>query len=281
MSLVESGFPTHHTGVEAWELDHNAHWNVRYYLRSFQAAAQVTAAMAGTDSPPAGDTWHYRFHRELADTSPVEVRSAAIADGPFAGAVVHALTSNCRLSATAFDQSGTAAATLPTVSAEQAKLALPRGIDGTPHAVAEEAVPSDARVVEHGLVQPAELDHGGNLAMDQLMKRISTASRDMLNHLGFTREFIREHGVSRMNVETKLTRHAPCGVGVRLRGVARLITTSRKSFILQHQLFQPGIAHIATVEHCLVTVDLSTRRAVELPDFLRGRLADMTELKSR
>lgn len=269
MDIATVGVPTFFTRAEAWECDHNQHWNVRQYLRVFQQAGFVASDMSGRPAGGAGYTQHTRYHRELLETAPVEIRSATLADGDLAGATVHLLSSNGKLSATAIEQPGHAGGALPEVASAEVALALPRGVDGAPHQPDNSPLPKDGRIIEHGLVQPRETDHTGALAIDWMMGRIAAASNNLLAGLGFTPEFVRESGISRMGVETKITLHAPVPVGIRLCSVVHIATTGRKNMVLKHRFFTPDKMPVAAVDQSLVTVDMKTRRATVLPDFLR------------
>ena len=275
MDWSSFGRQTYNTRVEAWECDHNQHWNVRNYLRSFQMAGFVTADMSGAARDiQHASTLHARFHRELFQASMVKVRSARIADGEYAGAIAHVLISDGRLSATALEQSNYDACALPGVKAVDVKLALPRGVTGGPHEPDQPPVPEDAWRVELGMVQPLEVDHTGTIMTDQLMRRIATASSDLLNDLGFTPEFVETARVSRMGVEIKITRFDRIPVGTRLSGTGRIAEVNGKSVVIRHQIFRPDGTIVAAADQGLVTVDMTTRRAIEVPDFLAKAVSD-------
>jgi hypothetical protein len=103
------GTATYHTRVERWECDYNDHWNVQFYGRSFQMAAEAIAVRA-TGANPGADatrTRHLRFHGELTVSAPIEVRSARLADADhLEEATVHLLFSAGRIAATALDLPG-------------------------------------------------------------------------------------------------------------------------------------------------------------------------------
>jgi acyl-CoA thioesterase FadM len=268
MDISQIGTPTYYTRVEAWECDHNQHWNVRQYMRVFQQADFVTADICGADPIAGPIAQHTRYHRELVQTAPVEIRSAILGDGAFAGAVVHLLSSEGRLAATALTQTGHARSGLPLVSAADVALALPRGISGEMHKPA--TAPKGRHIYEQGIVQPRETDHTGALGIDWLMGRIAAASNDFLAGLGFTPTFVRDSKISRMGVETKITVFAPIPVGTRLQSVVGISHVGSKNMILAHHFFSPGGTPLAQVDQSLVTVDMTTRRATELPEFLRN-----------
>lgn len=271
MPISQIGIPTYHTRVEAWECDHNQHWNVRNYLRVFQQATFVVADLQSTvPDLSAAITQHTRYHRELFNTSEVEVRSAVLADGPFEGALVHILSSGGKLSATALMQIDWRAENLPRVFASDVLAAMPRGIDRTQQTQRSGKPSGDMPIVEHGFIQPVEVDHTGSLTTDRLMGRIATASNRMLFAAGFTPEFTKTHGISRMGIETRITRFSPMPIGMRLCSTLRATKIERKLAVLSHSFFTPDGTEVASADQALLAVDMKTRRATDLPDFMHS-----------
>lgn len=264
------GVATYHTRVESWECDHNGHWNVRNYMGVFQKARDVAATLSGAeDAVPLGRLLHMRFHHELFEMAPVELRSARLADGDFKGATVHLLYSGDVLSATALEPHGTPNPDLPEVASDAVKRAFPRGLDPKEIGIAPGAKATPERQFQHGFVQPHELDHSGTLSAEFTMARCATASQHILHGLGFSNDYTKETGISRMSMVAKLIRHAPCGVGTQLIGRARYEMRSSKAFRLVYDMEDLEGRAIATVEQLLLTVNLNTRRIVDAPAFLR------------
>ena len=211
-----------------------------------------------------------RFHRELVQTSPVEICSAILADGAHAGALVHLLSSEGRLAATALEGPALPACDLPGVSADHVGPALPRGLQGGAHVRRDPVATDGFKVIEHGLVQPREADHTGALAVDFLMGRIAAATNERLSQLGFTPEFVRSQQISRMGVESRVTIFDAIPVGTRLRSVARIVKAEGKNIVVRHSFFDTGGKARAASDQSLVTVDMTTRKACALPDFMIG-----------
>lgn len=270
MDICSVGMPTYYTRVEAWECDHNQHWNIRNYLRSFQQASDVVADMSGVASPDNGKvTRHSRFHGELFQTANVTVRSTVVADGAYAGALVHLLSSNGRLSATSLDQPGLAADFLPRVATDDITLALPRGLDGRRLEVATPWGHGET-VLEHGFVHPAEVDHTGALPTEGVVRRVAIASNALLAGLGFNDEYIRTHKISRMGAEMKVTHFQPCAVGARLRSIARITSAGRSSLFINCWLITPTEEVVAQIAQCVLFVDMTSRRVTRVPEILRS-----------
>ena len=266
--MSEIGTPTYYSRVERWECDYNNHWNARYYGRSFQMAAEALATPPGASGPGGATTplRHLRFHSELFVSAPVSVRSARLASGPHEGAIVHLLSSGDTLSATALDLPGGNAG-LPPVDPEDVPLALPRGLDLDPMG----DWPAEGRydlTVPLGPVRPSDLDHTGEMLFEQIIRHSSVSSHAQLNGLGLTPEFSNETGINRMGVEFLVSRGIAPAAGTPLFAKSKLQRIKGKSFWCAHRIGTDLGETVATIEQCLLTVDLNTRKAVAVPDFL-------------
>ena len=263
------GLPTYHSRVERWECDTNNHWNTRFYARGFQLAAETVAETPEGRSIGAGciDARHMRFHGELMAGAPVEIRSLVIGGGVFDGHVLHLLSSDGRLSATALDRPAVPLRALPEAPAKELAIALPRGIGLT----AQEAA-ADPVTVELGPVRPLDCDHTGALTFENIVRLVVMGSHKKMNQIGFTPEFISGHGISRMAVEFRVDLHDRCSPGEMLQAVSDLASASGKSFNIAHRLYTRSGRLVATGTQCLVAVDLATRRATTLPDFINAAI---------
>jgi acyl-CoA thioesterase FadM len=269
MDVERLGRATLHSRVERWECDFNDHWNVRYYVRTFQLAAEAIATPPGGVSLGAGlvRARHLRFHRELFVNAPVEVRTALVADGPFQGAAVHLLCSEGHLAATALEHLRAGGAALPKVRARDLVLALPRAVAVTGAVFVDGGATTEIAL---GPIRPGEIDHTGALLWEELMRRLSLVSHQHVANLGFTRDFVRQSGVNRMSAEIRVERLAEAVLGTCLRAKARLVEVGRKSFTTESRIETESGTLLASIRQTLLVVDLTTRRAVEAPDFLRA-----------
>lgn len=275
------GTPSLHSRVERWECDFNDHWNLKFYARSFDAAAAVMAAKAGAPAADGGFTRHMRLHSELFVSAPVEVRSGRVPGaGPgamqgaetIAGAGVHLLFSGTRLCATALDlpDDGEAApawvSAAPEIPADALIPALPRGVAPGP------ALPAAAPAgtpFELGPPHPFELSAAGAPTGEALVRRLSVVSSHFLDRIGFTPDWSRDNGVTRMAVEMKMTRHAAPRPGAVLRMDAALLSVGAKSFVMACRLWDQDGRCLVSVEKCMLCVDLKTRRAAPVPAMIR------------
>lgn len=267
MDATTIGRPTLTTRVESWECDFNDHWNARFYGRSFQLAAERVATLGGRENPGMAllGSRAIRFHRELRAGTAVEVRSARVSEGDYAGAVIHLLSGGGRLSATALDLPGRGAEALPGVGPEIGRLAFPRGAP-TP---AEEDSWTGSDIAETGAARPPEFDHAGALLHEDIVRRAAFGLHAMLDRFGFTTRFEARSRIGRMVVESRVTPLGPCQPGAMIRVRSRIARVGERSFGTRHRLETDRCVPIARIEHSLVAVDLETRRAVEVPDFLR------------
>lgn len=256
------------TRVETWECDHNGHWNTRFYTRAFQYASETAALLGGNGNPGAATigSRHIRFHRELLCGDPVLVRSAAIRGGRWDGAVVHWLESDGVLSATALDMPGRANRHLPQVPEEAAASALPRGL--VHEAPLTQGAVVAGRRAPLGILRPGDCDHTGALTFDELFRYVSYASYDHHVSLGYSPQFIAQTGVGRMVVEMRTTWLGQASAGMGIRSNSWLVHAQGKSFSTAHHLETLSGTPIALVELCLVAVDMQSRRATHVPDFL-------------
>lgn len=270
MDVDRIGIATLHTRVERWECDFNDHWNARYYVRSFQMAAERVEVLDDEANPGLAlqGTRHIRFHREMFVGTAIEVRSARVARGKYAGAVVHLLSGDGRLAATALELPGKGARHLPSIDPAIVKPAFPR-LAEEPTALEWLADTPDTRIAESGPVRPAEIDHTGAILVEEIVRRVAYALHHFLDRLGYTPDFLAETGISRMAVESAITPVATCPPGTLLRVRSRVVAVGRKSFTTKHRLETLSGSPIAVVQHSLVAVDLATRRAVEVPGFIR------------
>lgn len=264
------GLQTFLTRVEDWEHDFNGHWNTQFYGRAFAEATDVVAALGGY--PVGGEgpaSWHMRFHRELFSATVVELFSSVVAEGEFAGGLLHILNGNGRLSATALGLPGPSGGVLPESSPDLLSRALPRGLVGDDadwRAVARDP----QRSVPLGILRADHLDERGRLPLGQMWRFCGHGSHDHHVRLGLSPGYAEETNVSRMLVEMRTTLLTGCRPGGLLRMDSRLVSVQRKSFVTAHLLRTEDGQPMARMELCLLAVDMVTRRPTNVPEFLRA-----------
>jgi acyl-CoA thioesterase FadM len=272
MSPINTGYVSNITRAETWECDYNGHWNTRFYTRAFQYASETVAMLNGKGNPGAATirSRHIRFHRELLSGDPVLVRSSAIQDGHWRGAVVHELESEGVLSATALDSPGCASPHLPQVPEAAVAHALPRGL--VHDAPVDQGTLVDGRRANLGILRPDAYDHTGALSFDELFRYLGYAGYDHHVSLGYSPQFTTQSGVGRMVVEMRATwlGQAPAGMGICSN--SWLTHAQGRSFATAHYLKTLDEQPIALIELYLVAVDMKSRRATHVPDFLLNQI---------
>lgn len=265
----EFGVATHHSRVESWECDLNQHWNARFYHRSFQMAAERIETLCGRPNRGTLAVAHrvVRFHRELFVGTSVEVRSARIGGGEHEGCVLHVLSGDGKTAATALDRPRRPALVLPQVDPDAFGWALPRTMNAAE--VAWSPDDPNAAMSETGPVRRAELDEHGVLFVDEIVRRAAIGVHHQLSRLGFTAEFTQATAISRMSVELAVTPLRACDPGVPLIVRSGLSYVRDKAFSTFHLVVTPDGTLVARTANTVVPVDLKTRRAVPVPEFIR------------
>lgn len=259
------GHPTFHGRVESWECDFNGHWNTRFYCRSFQTAAEVAAAINGRADPDgvAVTHRHMRFHRELLcnDSFTIDSFDHAVEDEPV---TTHRMFRDGRLLATATDFGLPRNQSLPPLPDDLRRLSGPRGLPmrGQPPALA------GAQMLELGPALPDEVDAGGGLGFTAAAQRLAVIANHHLTRLGFARDYTIKTNIGRMLAEMRYTRLGPCAPREFLRGTGQIVAASGKSFTTVNLISSHAGAPVAMFETCLLAVNLETRRAVEVPEFV-------------
>lgn len=268
----EAGVPTLHTRAEAWECDFNGHWNTRYYCRAFQTAAEVAAMLDGiTDRDNViVEQRQMRFHSEVRGGDPITIRSYDIPDAAGAPVTAHYMSRYGKVVATALDYGLPRRKRLTELLSADAAQALPRGLTGPATAAWEPDAERDS-LYELGPVRPEELHGDGTMQFWSSVARMSHASHHHDLGLGFTLELMKEAGVGRMLAELRYTRLGRCTPGDFLSGASRMTSAKGKAFTTAHFLYTHNRAPVAIFDLCTLAVDMRTRRAIALPDFVKAR----------
>lgn len=282
--------------VEAWECDSNAHLNVQFYWKRFEAAAAALHAMAGR-APGRLRVRHVRYHREqrLDETSAID--SGVVTEGPAAGQLLHRMTMpDGRLSATALDlydaadglpgaaaladQPGAAAALddLPGRAApEDLPDALPRGIPaGAAEAIDARGLLAAGRAVvsEVSVADPMRFDAGGAFLPHQFTALFSNGAAHVWQSVGVTADWLAERRLGRVAVEQQMTLLEPVRPGAVLRQISWVSAAAGRTVRLAHQIEDLGSgAAVARGEVTALLLDLQARRTVALPEDLAARAA--------
>lgn len=269
--------------VNTWECDENDHWNVQFYARAFEQAAEIAAALTGRAHERRHLVRHVRYHREMHSAQSMSIHSVRIADGHFAGSIAHLLTEagSGNLAATALDTrlDGSEAAPLPEVPEAAIAQALPRGV---PAGVEEPAdtgslLAAGRAVAGHlGVVRSQETDREDRLLAAAVVSRFTDSASHIWSHVGIGEEWLTRSGHGRVAVEMKLVMLAGAREGDALRQVSWIDDMQEKTFAIRHQLEHIGSGEIAATGSVRALVmNLSTRKAAPLPREMRDSYAAM------
>ena len=269
--------------VNSWECDENRHMNVQFYLRRFETASAIFAALAGTGLSDASmvKTRHVRYHRELIEADCIRTVSGTVTDGPFSGRVLHAIyhTGNGALCATALDElvSQEIAARLGELSAADADitaLASPRGLDdGDIEAAGYDAMLASGEAVTsfRHVLGPADCDRDGNILSSTFISCFTDGAPHAWDLTGLTSTWLQGQNFGRVAVELKLQRCAEACPGDILELVSWAGDIQEKTFRISHvvrNMVTREVLALGQVRN--VVLDLETRRVVKLPGFVHG-----------
>lgn len=189
----------------------------------------------------------HALHHELRTLCSVSVRSCLVRGGEYDGTVLD----------------------LPSVDDTELGQALPRSLTApVTWDWPAETAPAEAPVPV-GTIRPSETDHRSSLLAEYMVRFWAQASHEFFGSLGFTPEFTSREQINRVLVEVRLTWYDNSRAGDRMTVASRLSSTGRKTMEVTHLLQPFGGGPTAVVEQTALAVNLQTRRAVELPDFLR------------
>lgn len=272
MTDLFSGRTTFHTRADAWECDFNGHWNTKYYCRSVQAAAEVAASLSGQPGlavPPR----LMRFHSELRAGDPVVIHSCNLRATDGADRIAHILTSEDKIAATALDDGCARNPDLPDLPETLISKVQPRGLPVSAMVPWTEIEPRQDQVVELGPVEEGETYPDGRLHYLPLASRLAIASHHHAMGIGYTMGFTARTGIGRMLVEMRSTPLGPAPVGTFLRGVSRIVSAEGKAYRTAHRIETHAGTYVAMFELAMLAVDMTTRRATQLPDFVTAALS--------
>lgn len=277
MAAPAGWITTHRSFVNNWERDENDHWNVQFYFRAFQQASEIFAVQAGEQNPASASALcrHIRFHRELRAAQSLSVKSALVANGAFAGRIVHRLedSQTGQLAATALDQAGYDTNALPAVEGSETSEATPRGVapePGEPVDPAPLLQDGTAFQSHYSVVTAAETGIDGELTANGICSRLTDSAPHVWHHAGLTGEWLEKNNCGRVAVEFKMTRFTGIPAGTPIVILSWIPLIEEKTMLLRHQLQNMTTGEtLAGAEVRALIMDLTARKAVPIPDFVR------------
>jgi acyl-CoA thioester hydrolase len=293
-TLIEVG----RNSVQSWECDTMGHMNVQFYVaRASEGLAALAAELGlGPNYTRVHDTafypidQHLRFLRELRPGTPFTMHAGVLeAEGHSLRAYLemrHALTeapaATFIMDCIFAERSGLRPKSMPSGAFERVdilKTVLPA--HGTPRGVSL-GEPGDAPTLEYanslnlfhtyqGVVMPQDCDTFGYMMTRAYMGRVSDAIPNLLAQL-----IGRDRGQSDVGgaaLEYRFVFRKAAQVGDVLGLRSGLKSVGGKTYTFVHWLFDLDTGDIvATAEAIAVSLDLTARKAIEIPPEMRAQL---------
>jgi acyl-CoA thioester hydrolase len=265
--------------ANAWECDEMGHLNVRYYLAKAEDALAGLLGDLGTSSRTVRRL-HVRYHRETRAGTPLLARGGVVACGPTPVVYLEFVS--------AFD--GVVRATLavtldgdalpPCRTVALPAHGAPRGLPQTEPRTSVSLAEADAaglREIYRGLVRREQCDDSFELRPHQVVALISDGVAHLMMqitpHRGLGAASL---GIGGAALEQRIIHRAPCRSGDELTIRSGVIDAAGKTMRFCHWLLNRRTGEaVATCEVVAVAFDLTTRKALALPEDVRERIKSM------
>lgn len=266
--------------VNRWECDENDHLNVQFYFSRFEEADRQFRLASGLSETLVGArrVRHVRYHKEMRTGDLITVHSSIAFDGPHMLTVVHEMRDGDtgELTATALDgyePSVNSAKTLrqrfKDFQCAMIAEAAPRGVPAAPagaRVTISGLETKGAGVIFRGTVLPRDLGTDGRADDRFALSCCTDGVAHVWQRTPMTRAFLAENGLGRVALEMKLTWATPLKSGDTVAVLSGFTGVSPKTFGMRHHLFESRTNRLAaTLDVVALTMDLKTRKAVELP----------------
>jgi acyl-CoA thioester hydrolase len=265
---------TYRGTVFRWEVDHNDHFTVAYYFARIADAGHGLLGALGLGPAEARTADCFvRYQRELRVGDILHVESGVIGIEPGALVLGHKLfDSGAGVLCTTVEQRVRPAVPL---DAERARRAEARRVVWDGPARERRRWPAGLagfRDSARDVVQPAELDLSGAVALSHYVHRFSAANGQAIAGFGMTPAYMRaeQRGFSTFEFQLELGEPLRAGDGVRVRsGVLHVGSSSLR--LLHVMTREPAGEVVASLEQSGVHFDQEARRPAPLPEALRER----------
>ncbi len=272
--MTAFGIETHRSFVNTWECDLNNHLNVQFYWKRFGDALQIYSQASGQEQLRWTDR-HVRYHGELSNASDPIIHSAQV-DDP--GTIAHVMTNSVtgELSATAVDRCASGSVINTDLVFDFPEGAHPRSLpaDTLLPIDTEQVIKNGTGLISHlSVVMPNECDLSGSLSDQHHIARFSDAASHFWHHMGVSTAWMGENGCGSVAVEMKATRHNPVPAGTIVQVVTWLDQISSKVLTFRHQVSDLTTGQpLYSGAVAALLMDLTTRRAVKLPEVISDRV---------
>lgn len=261
---------TYRGTVFRWEVDHNDHFTVAYYLaRIADAARALLHALAAAPAPTIDCFISYR--RELRTGDVMHVLSGVIGRDGESLLLGHKL----------FDSaSGELCTTVEQRVATKLGAAAPTAVEArlvSWDGPIRETRPRPSRLdglrdAARDTVKPDEVDSTGQLALSAAVQRFSASNAHVLTAFGLTPAYMREQRRGFSTFEFQLAMGGAVGPGDPLVVRSGLVRVGTSSMRILHVMTDARTgAEVASLHQSGVHFDQDRRRPIPLPDDLRAR----------
>ncbi|MET1414248.1 thioesterase family protein [Roseibium sp. HPY-6] len=276
--------------VNRWECDENDHLNVQFYFSRFEEADRQFRLMCGLSETLVGArrVRHVRYHKELRTGDLITVHSSIAFDGPHMLTVVHEMRdgSTGTLAATALDgyePSPNSAKSLrqrfKDFQTPMIAEAAPRGVQSGPagiRAPLQSLLNQGAEVCFRGTVMPRDVGPDGKADDQYALACCTDGVAHVWQRTPMNYAYLLEHGFGRVAVEMKLTWSTPLKSGDAVVVATGFTHVGKSTFNMRHHIFESRTARLAaTLDVVALTMDLSSRSAVALPEEAHGAISKM------
>lgn len=288
--------------VQTWDCDQMGHMNVQFYVQRVEDAVAHLAHHIGLGPAVAREAnarltprqHHFRFHRELRPGAPYWLRAAPVYLPPNQMAVTTEMLATggdvIACAATGLyewtDVSSRAVLDFPEEARDKAQTliqtmpssALERGIDvnAPPRATADlaEAERMGLIVAYRGEVSSEHCDAAGHLRVRDYMGRVSDAIPNLLlQTTGRDRSAETERRTGGAALEYRFVYRKPARAGDLISVRSGVKSIGAKTYNWVHWVLNEETGEaLATAEAVAVAMDLDARKAIPIPDALRGDL---------
>jgi acyl-CoA thioester hydrolase len=261
---------TYRGTVFRWEVDHNDHFTVAYYLARIADAGRALLHALGAAPAPTVDCF-INYRRELRTGDVMHVKTGVIeTDGAsvllghklFDSASDELCTTVEQRVAAKLSAEGRAAAEARRVSWDGPVRELrprPRDLEGL-------------RDTARDTVKREEVDLTGQLALSAAVQRFSASNAHVLAAFGVTPAYMREQrrGFSTFEFQLAMSGEVRAGDPLVVRG--GLVHVGKSSMRILHVMTDTRTgAEVASLHQSGVHFDQDRRRPIPLPDDLRAR----------
>lgn len=287
---------THRGYVNTWECDDRGHLNVQFYPDRFaDAGAHALHALGlGPQAAAAAGLGfrlvqeHVTFQRELRASDSISVYTGVAAADAQGLTLLHELVESTsgQVSSTStqrlvveggqFPEAVLARAAQATIEVPQH--ARPRSVGDVAPPILTLNAPGTQGLVEirRGIVHPPECDATGRQRMRFLHGQFSDGAGHLWEAMGLPRDKMVDRGFGSVVVELLLRPIRPVMAGTLVVIRSGVCAVAGKSIRVNHFMFDAETGEtVATSDVTALLMDLTTRRAIALPEDVRAQVAGM------